>query len=207
MKFWLLSFFLTVLGINYTYAQEVNLKEWVSHKIDSLQNSHIDTIEYYHQYCAGCFIRKTSTTKKHNICEADGYTQIENIIIYQQRGKFYSLAFNCNYPLVERRLSEIKSFAYFLSIVPILNKRDSIITATENAYKNRSIVMNDTNKFLFGGGDDGIFEEAYLVVKELKQSVKMELDQKTDKVWRSYFWIDKQTKLLTMLESETASKD
>jgi hypothetical protein len=196
MKFWLLNFLLIVLGINHIYGQKVSIKNWVTHTIDSLQKSNIDTIEYYHAYCGECLIEQPPG-KSVDYCETDdSWTQVENIIIYQQKGSYYSLAFNCNYPSIKKQLSTVNSLSYFISIVPVLGKRDRYGKALQKKHKFNPPIISD-----------GGYEEAFLYCNKIKQNAFMQEDQKTDKVWRSYFWIDKETKLFELLESDVSSKN
>ncbi|HEY8780859.1 MAG TPA: hypothetical protein VIM16_04525 [Mucilaginibacter sp.] len=198
MKTWFLTVFLIVLNINYNYAQKVSLKKWASHTIDSLQKNQVDTIEYYHAYCGECeILRKPTDTLLTHQCEVENsWTQIVNEIIYKQKDKYYSLTFNCGYPPIKKELKSANSLKYFLSIVPVLNKRDKHEAAMRKKRKfNPPIIV------------DGGYEEAFLYCSHIKQHVFMQDDQKTDKGWRFYFWIDKQTQLLALLESETSSKN
>jgi len=198
MKLRLLCFLFIAVSINCSYAQKVNLKKWASHTVDSLQKKRIDTIEYYHAYCGECAIlRKPTDTLPTHQCEVENsWTQRENEIIYKQNNKYYSLTFNCSYPPIKKELKDIKSLGYFLSIVPILVKRDRHEVAMQKKHKfNPPMVV------------DGGYEEAFFYCGRVRQKIFMQEDQKTDKGWRRYFWIDKQTKLLALLELETASKD
>jgi hypothetical protein len=204
MKIWFLNFLLIVLSMNYTYAQKVSLKKWVSHNVDSLQKIRVDTIEYYHAYCGECVILRkppmlgqpTDTLPTHQCDVGNGWEQRVNDIIYKQKGKYYSLTFNCIYPAIKKELKSANSLTYFLSIVPVLVKRDKYGQAIQKKHKFNPPVMVD-----------GGYEDAFLYCGNIKQHVFMQEDQKTDKAWRTYIWIDKQTKLLELLESETSSKD
>jgi len=204
MKVRLLNFLLVMLSINYANAQKVDLEKWVSHNVDSLQKIRVDTIEYYHAYCGECIILRkppilgqpTDTLPTHQCDVGNGWEQRVNDIIYKQKGKYYSLTFNCSYPPIKKELKSANSLKYFLSIVPVLNKRDKHEAAMRKKRKfNPPIIV------------DGGYEEAFLYCSHIKQHVFMQDDQKTDKGWRFYFWIDKQTKLLALLESETSSKN
>jgi hypothetical protein len=184
--------------MNYTYAQKVSIKNWVSHTIDSLKKNQIDTIEYYHAYCGECEIlrKPTDTLPTHQCDVGNGWEQRVNDIIYKQKGKYYSLTFNCSYPPIKKELKSANSLTYFLSIVPVLVKRDRYGEAMKKRRKFNPPIMVD-----------GGYEDAFLYCGNIKQHVFMQEDQKTDKAWKAYFWIDKQTELLKLLESETSAKD
>ena len=205
MKYWfLLNLLLLILSINYAYSQKVSLDKWVSHTIDSLQKRNIDTIEYYRAYCNECIVSRkppllgqpTDTLPTHQCDIENGGTERVIDILYKQNNKYYSLTFNCGYPPIKKELKNVKSLDYFLSIVPVLTKRDRYGKAMQKKRKFNPPVMVD-----------GGYEDAFLYCGNIKQHVFMQDDQKTDKGWRTYFWIDKQTKLLELLESETFTKD
>jgi len=198
MKFWSLTLLLIAFGITDNYAQKINLETWTSHIVDSLQKNHIDTIVYYHAYCGECFIaRKPTDTVQPRSCDVGtAWVQIANDIFYKQKGKYFSLTFNCSYPPIKKELKNVKSLDYFLSIVPVLVRRDRY---SKEMFKKR--------KFNPPIVVDGGHEEALLYCGHIKKSVFMQEDQKTDKGWRQYFWIDKQTKLLALLESDISPKN
>ncbi len=194
MKAWFLTFFLISLSINYTYAQKVNLEKWVSHTVDSLQKNHVDTIEYYHTYCHECVILRkppTDTLPTHQCEDENSSMQVENKIIYRQKNKYYSLTFNCGYPPIKKELENVKSLRYFLSIIPILNKRDKIITARYKKHKFPAPIIVD-----------GRYEEAFIYCNNVRQNVFMHYDKKTYKGWSNYLWIDEQIKLLQLINSD-----
>jgi hypothetical protein len=204
MKFRLLTLLLTILSINFASAQKISLEKWVSHVVDSLNKKQVDTIEYYRAYCNECVILRkppilgqtTDTLPTHQCAIENGGTERVIEILYKQNNKYYSLSFNCGYPPIKNELKSVKSLDYFLSIVPVLAKRDRYGDALQKKRKfNPPITV------------DGGYEEAFLFCGHIKQTVYMQDNQKTDKGWRAYFWIDKQTKLLALLESETASKN
>ncbi|MBB3055014.1 hypothetical protein [Mucilaginibacter gotjawali] len=141
-------------------------------------------------------MKPTDTVPTHQCDVGTGWVQRVNAIIYKQNNKYYSSTFNCGYPPIKKKLTNVKSLDYFLSIIPILNKRDQYGAAMRKRHKFNPLISVD-----------GGYEEAFLYCGRIRKSVFMKEDQKTDKEWRRYFWIDKQTKLLAMLESETASKD
>jgi len=204
MKFWALTLLLIIPGVKHSYAQKVSLKDWVSHTVDSLNRKHVDTIEYYHAYCGECeILRKppmlggpADTLPTHRCDVGNGWVQMVNDVIYKQKGRYYSLTFNCSYPPIKKELQNVKSLDYFLSIVPVLVKRDKYGDAMQKKrHFNPPITV------------DGGYEEAFLYCGHVRKSIFMQDGQKTDKGWRTYFWIDKQTKMLAMLESEIGSKD
>ncbi|HEY5325357.1 MAG TPA: hypothetical protein VIJ27_00005, partial [Mucilaginibacter sp.] len=200
MKIWPLTFLLIIFCVKYNYAQKLSLVKWVSHTVDSLQTRNIDTIEYYRAYCNECIVsskppmlgQPTDTLPTHQCDIENGGTERVIEILYKQNNKYYSLTFNCSYPPIKKELKNVKSIDYFLSIVPILVKRDRYGAAIQTKRKFNPPIMVD-----------GGYEEAFLYCGHIKQRIFMQDDQKTDKGWRYYFWIDKQTKLLSLLESET----
>lgn len=166
------------------------MDQWVFNIVDSLRQNKVDTIEYYHAYCGECMVEKPNTSS----CYVNtGWTQIQNTIIYKQEGVYYSLTFNCSYPPIKQQLQGVKSLDYFLSITSLLDKRDKY-----------QAVLRKNKKFNPPVIVDGGYEEAVLYYNGSTKSVYMQENQKNDKVWRSLFWIDKQTKLLKLMESETS---
>ena len=198
MKFWLLLFLPIILNIHFAVAQKISLEKWALHNVDSLHKNHVDTIEYYHAYCGECFIsgKPTDTLPRHQCELENSWVEIENIIIYKQKSKYYSLTFDCNYPPIKKELKGCKSIDYFLSVIPVLNKRDKTITE-----------MYRHNKFLGPIVSDGGYEEVFLYCRSIKQHVDIQDYQKTDKTWKSYFWIDKEIKLLTLVGADLFSKN
>jgi hypothetical protein len=201
MKRWLIILLFIISSVTCVDAQKINLEKWVSHTVDSLRNKRVDTIEYYHAWCCECEVTRrppnfTDTSKGHE-CDVVGSTgceQISTLLIYKQNHTYYSLPFNCGYPPIKKDLKNIKSLDYFISLIPVLSKRDSYNKEMRRKHKfNPPMVV------------DGGYEEAILYISGRKRSVYMQDDQKTTKVWRTYFWIDKQTKLLALLESETTA--
>jgi hypothetical protein len=178
-------------------AQTVDVNKWATHIVDSLQKNKVDTIEYYHAYCGECeILRKPTDTLPTHQCDVGDWTEILNDIIYKQGGKSYSLTFNCGYPPIKKELKSVKSLDYFLSIVPILNRRDKYGASMQKKRKFNPMVVVD-----------GGYEKALFYCGKVRQSIFMQEDQKTNKGWRAYFWIDKQIKLLALLEAETASNN
>jgi hypothetical protein len=204
MKAFILISIMLVAVITAAHAQKVNLQKWVTHTVDSLHKNHVDTIEYYRAYCNECIISRkppelgqpTDTLPTHQCDIENGGTETVIDIIYKQKNKYYSLTFNCGYPPIRKELKSVKSLDYFLSIVPILAKRDRYGDA-----------MQKKNKFNPPITVDGGYEEAFFYCGHVKQAVFMQDNQKTSTAWRAYFWIDKQTKLLALLEAETALKN
>lgn len=201
LKPFIITFVLILLCLNIVYAQKINLEKWVSKTVDSLKKEKIDTIEYYHSYCGECWIiekpvdKNTKTNKTY--CDVgSGWVQIENIIIYKQKNKYYTLSFNCNYPPIKKELASVKSLDYFISIIPILYKGDKTL---KHLYQK--------NKFNPPIAVDGGYEEAYIYWNKKKQSVFLQEDQKTSKVWNKFFWIPKQVQLLKFIKSDIALKN
>jgi hypothetical protein len=91
-----------------SFSQKVSIQKWVNHAVDSLKKNHVDTIEYYHQYCGECIILKPPVNvnnpqeKSASYCEDNGWVQVENVIIYQQNGRHYSLTFDCANPPIKK---------------------------------------------------------------------------------------------------------
>ena len=118
-----MRYFLTLLFIVFIYnafAQKENGVEKLSkYKIDSLQSIHVDTIIHYYAYCGECEI-----SAKPQCYMLSGYTLTENVLIYKQQGKYYTLDFDCNDKPAKRLLNDCKSIPYFISVTPILIARD-----------------------------------------------------------------------------------
>jgi hypothetical protein len=187
MKLLIIAFISILFSAN-VYAQK-GIEKINSHKIDSLQHVNVDTIIYYQSYCGECEI----LGHKQSCYVLSGYTLIENVIIYQQKGKFYSLDFDCYNSSVKKQLDSCKSIPYFISILSTLNKRNKTIKAI---YKK--------GDFLGPGTSDGGFEEAHIYFNKNKQTVSMSAAEKTRlyDVYKKYFWIDKEIHLLKLIESD-----
>jgi len=198
MKRWLIILAFLFLRLTPVDAQKINLEKWVSHTVDSLRKHRVDTIEYYHEYCGGCeIIRKPTDTIPLHQCETEySWVQAKNDIIYGQNGKYYLLMFNCGYPPIKREVQIVKSLEYFVSIIPDLDERDKYWAEKRKEHKFAPPITID-----------GVYEEAILYIGHFKQRVFMQGDQKKDKNWLSFFWMDKQIKLLELLESEISSKN
>lgn len=198
MKSWLIILLIISSAIS-VEAQKINPEKWVSHTVDSLRHKKIDTIEYYHTYCGGCSVsRNPNDTLRRHSCEVGtGWSQINSTIIYKQDNNYYSLTFNCGYPPIKKQLLNCESLSYFSSIVPVLDDRDKAYKALR---KQRGVF------FLPPMVTDGKYVEANIYLPTMRQDVFMQERQKTDTAWRSFFWIDKQTKLLSLLEYETSPK-
>ena len=196
MKYWPFCFLPVLLSVNLSYGQKVSLEKWVQRNVDSLRKKHVDSTEYYHAYCGECsLISKKGDTLTHSCDVGNAWGQITNTLIYKENGKYYSLVFDWGYPPIKNELKSVKSIEYFLAIMPVLNDRDKKL---KEMYKH----------FIFPGPSfvDGGYEEAIIYVKGHQQKVAMQENEKTSTAWRTHFWIDKQTKLLTLLESETSLK-
>ena len=181
-----------------SFAQKINLEKWVKINIDSLHKIGVDTAIYYHDYCGNCMIlakpfKDTVHTRvKRHQCEIENsWTEIDNVIIYQQNGLFFSLTFDCSYPPIKKALSACNSIRYATSLIPILNRRDSYLSSSVKK-----------GKFLLPIVADGGYEAAEIYLKNIHQHIYMQENQKTDKQWRAQFWIDKQTQLLLLLRAD-----
>jgi len=188
MKIRLIIFLVIFSFTNYSYAQKVSIRKWVSHNVDSLKKIRVDTIEYYHQYCGECYIRNPPGVHRNHCETEDSWTQVVNIILYQQQGKYHSLTFNCLGPSIKQDINAANSLTYFISIIPTLNNRDRAIKA-----------LIKRRKFLAPIFVDGTYEEADIYLNNKKQHAYMQIDERTDKTWRSFFWIDKETKLFKLI--------
>lgn len=129
----------TLLIATCSFAQKISLEKWVERNVDSLNNIGIDTIIYYHDYCGECIVLEKpvnindTTARKHH-CEIDNsWTQLANLIIYKQKGANYTLSFDCSYPPLKSTLKTCTSIPYFLTIVPDLNRRDTLQKAVQKA--------------------------------------------------------------------------
>jgi hypothetical protein len=187
MKYPLILLLIILLSYN-TYAQK-GIEKFSTQKIDSLQYLHVDTIIHYYSYCGECEV-----LSKHNNCSVlSGYVLIDNVLLYKQCGKYYTLTFDCSNNPIKRTLDSCKSLPYYLAIRPTLYARDKTIKA-----------MIKKGRFLGPSVADGEFENADIYVNYMKQSVSMSESEKTDlyKIYRKYFWIDKQIKLLKLIKGD-----
>ena|ERR1700761_8902174 len=192
MKRYLLFYLLYCSALSYCSAQNVNLQKWVNRNVDSLQREHIDTIIYYHSYCGECYIIQ-SKSDLHKDCTItdDSWTQLENRIIYQQNGQYFTLTFNCNYPPLKQQLKTGYSIPYFISIIPVLNKRDQVQNKMFKQHKFNPPVLID-----------GGYEEASIYLHKTTKRIYLQEYQKTDKNWRKFFWIDKETYLFKLIADD-----
>lgn len=189
MKSLLKIFFIILLGQVAT-AQSINIRTWATRQIDSLQQVHVDTIVYYHQFCGGCEVRRS-----YKYCDVydNGNVNMESIILYKQSGSFYRLAFNCGDVPDKIELKSCKSIPYFLSITGVLKNRDKAINA-----------IYSQKKFLPPNLADGFYTQAELYCHKSNYRVSLSDYQQRDgyKVWKQYFWIDKEIQLLKLLDAD-----
>ena len=181
MKKYLVGLLFLAAVLN-AFAQKVRLNTWVERNIDSLRKIGVDTIVYYHAYCGECEVLEkpiniADTSEKKHDCEIDNsWTQIANVIVYQQNNTFITLTFNCNYPPLKAELKTCKSIPYFISIIPTLNRRDKM---QQQMFKR--------GKFNPPVTVDGGYEETWIYLNGKKQHIYLQENQKTDKAWRSFF--------------------
>jgi len=189
----LLIFLLTILLSNHVCAQK-GIEKLSAQKIDSLQHVRVDTIVHYSSYCGECDI----LGKRNNCNMLSGYLLIDNILLYKQNGRYYTLTFDCTNNTVKQTLDSCQSIPYFLSIMQTLHARDKTIKT-----------MFKKGRFLGPLIADGKFEDADIYVDHRKQNVSMSGSEKTDlyKIYKKYFWIDKQIKLLKLITADTGLKE
>ena len=193
MKRIYLFIIMSFLYAEHSSAQKINLEEWVKHQRDSLTGNGIDTIIYYHQYCGECSVKVKNDDKPN--CEVidHSWTLIASSLIYKQNGDAFSLKFNYCKPPIKSKITSCKSIPYFLSIIPTLHKRDE-------AYAQ----MRKQDKFFPPVPTDGSYEGATLYCRKKRSSISLNEYQKNEgyKYWKSYFWIDKEIRLITLIEQD-----
>ncbi len=117
--------------------------------------------------------------------------------MYCQNGFFYSLNFDCYNLPVKKQLDNCKSIPYALSIIPTLNARDKTIKA-----------MSKKGKFLGPVQADGSFEKVDIYWEKKEQSISMASSEKEEfyKIYKRYYWIDSQIKLLKLINTDLTIK-
>jgi hypothetical protein len=173
-------------------AQKINLEKWVKHQRDSLIRNGIDTIIYYHHYCGECSLLENKDNK-HREALDNGWTLIESYFIFKKNGDFFSLTFNYCSPPIISKLDFCKSIPYFLSIIPVLHKRDWVYAQ-----------MRKQAKFFPPIPTDGSYEEATIYFRKHSSKVSLSDYQKKEgyKYWKKYFWIDKELKIVSLIEED-----
>jgi hypothetical protein len=193
MKKVYLFIIMAFLCAEHSLAQKINLEKWVKHQRDSLIRNGIDTIIYYHHYCGECSVKVKGDDKPN--CEVidNSWTLIESFLIYKQNGNAFAIKFNYCKPPIKTKLISCKSTPYFLSIIPILHKRDKVYAQ-----------MRKQVKFFPPIPTDGSYEEATLYCHKSRSNVSLSEYQKNEgyKYWKSYFWIDEEIKLITLIEQD-----
>ncbi len=200
----LLITFLVAIPLSNLFAQKPTLTQLTKTKVDSLRKTGADAIMWYKSYCGECEVISHEThpasIPANHYCtvDAQGYTLTDNVILYKQNDSYYKLIFDCTYPLKKEKLDSCRSIAYFISIVPVLNHRDRAIKAL---YK--------SGRFLGPSQSDGGFEDVTLYLKKASQRVSMADGEKGDMyaVYKKYFWINKEIKLLDLIEKDIAIKN
>jgi len=195
MKYLILSFLLFAVAPVAIKAQQIDVNEWGAHIADSLQNLNIDTIEYYHEFCGECeVVSKPPSDPPHShLCQIKGsWMEITNVIIYKQNGRLYSLAFDCNYPPIKKSLNKVESLDYFVSIIPILNKRDKVLRENQKKHLFPEPVIVD-----------GDYQQATLYLHGKKKTVYLHEDY-MKKV--KPFWLDFELTLVRKIERDTSPK-
>jgi len=179
---------------NHSYAQK-GIEKLTVHKIDSLQHIHVDTLLYYDSYCGECEIKGNT----HNCYFKSGYILDDNLIIYQQHGKFYVLIFDCYNSGSKRQLINCESLPYFLTIIPALKAQDRF-------FKDQ----RKKNLFPHSSISDGGFEDAEIIINRKKQYVSMAESEKTNfrDTDNTHYWVNKEIKLLKLISEDiTIKKD
>jgi hypothetical protein len=182
------SLLLFTLLVAYANAQLLSIEKWRKHTIDSLHKKKIDTILYYHEYCDECSVKNPLPYKIAGLS-----AQIVNTVIYRQNGEFFSLQFNCAFPPVKKQLPVCKSISYAISVIPVFEARD-------RSYD----TMRKAKKFPPPTITDGVYAEVTIYCNRKEQSASMSMDMPDDlfKVWRQYFWFDKEDKLLKLVRAD-----
>jgi len=179
---------IALLNVQVCYGQK-DIEKLSRDKIDSLNHIKVNTILYYRSFCGECEILGHG-----RFCKADfGYTLISNIIIYRQNGNFYSLDFDCYDQPIKKQIDNCKSIPYSLSIISILNSRDKTLK-----------VFYKKGKFLGPVQVDGTFETVNIYFNKQHQTLSMSNSEKTDlyKIYKKYYWIDSQIKLLNLISAD-----
>ena len=195
MKHLILSFLLFIIAPFAIKAQQIDVNEWATHIADSLQNINIDTIEYYHEFCGECEVRSKppSDTAHSHSCQIKGsWMEFANVIIYNQNGKLYSLTFDCSYPPIKNSLSKGESLNYFISIIPILNKRDKVLREKQKKHLFPEPIIVD-----------GDYEQATLYLHRKRKTVYLH-DDDIKKV--KPFWLKYELILVRKIELDISPK-
>jgi len=177
----------------FAYSQLCHAQKGIAkltrYKIDSLQHLHVDTILHYCSYCGECEV----LGRKRNCYLASGYTLTENLIIYQQQGKFYLLDFDCSNTIIKKQLDSSKSIPYFISIIPTLDARDKAIKLI---YKKRN--------FLPPIITDGSSATAEIYDNRKRQYASINLDMSQDlmEAWDHYFWFKNEVNLFKLIKTD-----
>jgi len=188
MRIKVLLILLFIVSFQLCHAQK-GIEKLTRYKIDSLQHIRVDTILYYCSYCGECSIRG----QKHTCYLASGYTLSDNIIIYKQHGRFYTLSFDCSNTSIKKQLDSCRSIPYFISIISTLDARDKAIKLI---YKQK--------QFLPPIVIDGSSATAEIYYNRKRQSASINLDMPQDLVetWNYYFWFKKETNLFKLIKTD-----
>src|ERR1700748_298606 len=179
--------FLSLLCYCHSYAQKNGIEKLSESKVDSLKAEHVDNILWYHSYCGDCFYAKTDSLIQYGRCLVEnGYSLSYNVIIYQQKGKYFTLNFDCKSIVIKRQLDTCRSLLYFVSIIPTLNARDKTLRS-----KLKKGELPDPMPL-----DGGSFAEAHIYYHNAKQHVR--LPETTDTSNKKYFWMNKEIKLVEL---------
>jgi len=179
----------SILICSHSYAQ-INIEKWVKHNIDSLHKQHIDTLLYYNEYCNECDVTKGMR------CSFTGNNgEIEDIIIYQQYGKYYSLQFNCYYAPIKKQLNNCSSIPYSISIIPTLNSRDKAVK-----------LLVKKGKFLPPQITDGTHQYVQIFIAGKSNEISMSEDMPEDLVkdWQTFSWFNKEVRLFELISKDIA---
>lgn len=192
----LILFILSVCSV--ANSQKISIITWSSHIADSLRNAGVDTMLYYNEVCGECSVAilpKDSLTKAGVGCDVkESYTQLANIFLYRQRGRYYSLEFNCQYPMIKRALGACLSIPYALTIIKILNARDAWFKKRRKLkYFFLPPIVTDVAQYA-----------ATIRAGKLRQEANISADQQGEYhyLWKRYFWIDPQIKLFRLIHQD-----
>lgn len=187
---------LAFVGFGDARAQKtLMLRDWVKHQKDSLNKNGVDTIIYYHNFCGECSVVKQKANFYNCEVYDNGWELVESRFIYKQNGNIFSLKFNyCNLPIITQ-IKDSRSIPYFLSIIPMLKQRDKVDTQRKKLHKFFPPIPTPT---------DGFYEDTKLYLHKSEIAVSLSGYQKEEgyKYYKSFFWIDKEIKLMQLIEQD-----
>jgi hypothetical protein len=178
---------LFLLSANAIFGQ--NLPRPINHMIKNLQKKGADTILVYMSGCDGCEITNIPTN-----CTCLNKEAITDVhLIFQMKGEFYKEDFTCCQEFALVKMNESLSISYFLSLRDMLRKRDAY-------YKEAAKHV----QFFPPIPTDNSYEEVELIVPGHNYKVSLFPYQINEdyKIWKQYFWIDREIKLLDFVRKD-----